>query len=185
MTGYLNKVRNDALPAAIPDSYSALMIPNEEIKEIYETTVMKWFADNAQASNRKALFAAVWSGDSETLTKEMTKLLRMTISYHDYREDFYHAFLAGIFTGAGYVVESNREYGDGRSDVVVKDIRNGRIAVFEAKYAKTLNKLQDACDLAIDQINKRSYAEDFQDDYDDILCYGIVFFKKRCLVKRK
>ena len=96
LTGYLTKVRNDALPAAIPDSYSALMIPNEEIKEIYETTVMKWFADNAQASNRKALFAAVWSGDSEMLTKEMTKLLRMTISYHDYREDFYHAFLAGF-----------------------------------------------------------------------------------------
>ena len=185
LTGYLTKVRDDALPAAILDSYSALMIPNEEIKEIYETTVMKWFADNVQASNRNALFAAVWSGDSETLTKEMTKLLRMTISYHDYREDFYHAFLAGIFTGAGYVVESNREHGEGRSDVVVKDIRNGRIAVFEAKYAKTLNKLQDACDLAIDQINKRSYAEDFQDDYDDILCYGIAFFKKRCLVKRK
>ena len=185
LTGYLTKVRDEVLPATIPDGYSALMIPNEEIKEIYETTVMKWFADNAQASNRKALFAAVWSGDSETLTKEMTKLLRMTISYHDYREDFYHAFLAGIFTGAGYVVESNREHGEGRSYVVVKDIRNGRIAVFEAKYAKTLNNLPDACDLAIDQINKRSYAEDFQDDYDDILCYGIAFFKKRCLVKRK
>lgn len=185
LTGYLTKARDEVLPATIPDGYSALMIPNEEIKEIYETTVMKWFADNAQASNRKALFAAVWSGDGETLAKEMTKLLRMTISYHDYREDFYHAFLAGIFTGAGYMVESNREHGEGRSDVVVKDIRNGRIAVFEAKYAKTLNNLPDACDLAIDQINKRSYAEDFQDDYDDILCYGIAFFKKRCLVKRK
>lgn len=185
LTGYLTKARDEVLPTTIPDGYSALMIPNEEIKEIYETTVMKWFADNAQASNRKALFAAVWSGDSETLTKEMTKLLRMTISYHDYREDFYHAFLAGIFTGAGYVVESNREHGEGRSDVVVKDIRNGRIAVFEAKYSKTLNNLPEACDLAIDQIDKRSYAEDFQDDYDDILCYGIAFFKKRCLVKRK
>ena len=185
LTGYLTKVRDDALSTAIPDGSSALMIPNEEIKEIYETTVMKWFADSAQASNRNALFTAVWSGDSKALTQEMTKLLRMTISYHDYREDFYHAFLAGIFTGAGYVVESNREHGEGRSDVVVKDIRNGRIAIFEAKYAKTLNNLPAACDLAIDQINKRIYAEDFQDDYDDILCYGIAFFKKRCLVKRK
>lgn len=185
LTGYLTKVRNDALPTAIPDGYSALIIPNEEIKEIYETTVMKWFADSAQASNRNALFTAVWRGDSKALTQEMTKLLRMTISYHDYREDFYHAFLAGIFTGAGYVVESNREHGEGRSDVIVKDIRNGRIAIFEAKYAKTLNNLPDACDLAIDQINTRIYADDFQDDYDDILCYGIAFFKKRCLVKIK
>lgn len=185
LTGYLTKVRDDALPTAIPDGSSALMIPNEEIKEIYETTVMKWFADSAQASNRNALFTAVWSGDSKALTQEMTKLLRMTISYHDYREDFYHAFLAGIFTGAGYVVESNREHGEGRSDVIVKDIRNGRIAIFEAKYAKTLNNLPDACDLAIYQINTRIYADDFQDDYDDILCYGIAFFKKRCLVKIK
>ena len=60
-----------------------------------------------------------------------------------------------------------------------------RFVVFEAKYAKTLNNLPDACNFAIDQINKRSYAEDFQDDYDDILCYGIAFFKKRCLVKIK
>ena len=61
------------------------------------------------------------SGDSRTLTQEMNQLLRRTISYHDYREDFYHAFLAGIFAGAGYMVESNKEHGEGRSDVVVMD----------------------------------------------------------------
>ena len=135
--------------------------------------------------NRSPLFDAVWSGNNEALTKEMTKLLRMTISYHDYREDFYHAFLAGIFTGAGYVVESNKEHGEGRSDVIVKDIRNGRVAIFEAKYAKTLDALPDACDTAIQQINDRMYAADFRDDYDDILCYGIAFFKKRCMVRKK
>lgn len=82
------------------------------------------------------MFDAVWSGNSEALTKEMTKLLRMTISYHDYREDFYHAFLAGIFTGAGYVVESNKEHGEGRSDVIVKDIRNGRVAILKPSMPK-------------------------------------------------
>ena len=58
------------------------------------------------------------------ITKEMNALLRRTISYHDYREDFYHAFLAGIFTGAGYMVDSNKEHGEGRSDVVVYDSIN-------------------------------------------------------------
>ena len=158
---------------------------NAEIREIFETTVSKWFDDSAKAWNRSPLFDAVWSGNNEALTKEMTKLLRMTISYHDYREDFYHAFLAGIFTGAGYVVESNKEHGEGRSDVIVKDIRNGRVAIFEAKYAKTLDALPDACDTAIQQINDRMYAADFRDDYDDILCYGIAFFKKRCMVRKK
>lgn len=65
-------------------------------------------------SDRKALFDAVWSGDTEKLTKEMNKLLRQTISYHDYREDFYHAFLAVTFAGGEYMVESNKEHG-GRS----------------------------------------------------------------------
>ena len=56
---------------------------------------------------------------------------------------------------------------------------------FEAKYAKTLDALPDACDTAIQQINDRMYAADFRDDYDDILCYGIAFFKKRCMVRKK
>jgi len=185
LTGYLTKVRDKDLADSLPDGCSALMIPNAEIREIFETTVSKWFDDSAKAWNRSPLFDAVWSGNSEALTKEMTKLLRMTISYHDYREDFYHAFLAGIFTGAGYVVESNKEHGEGRSDVIVKDIRNGRVAIFEAKYAKTLDALPDACDTAIQQINNRMYAADFRDDYDDILCYGIAFFKKRCMVRKK
>ena len=71
------------------------------------------------------------------------------------------------------------------SDVIVKDIRNGRVAIFEAKYSKTLDALPDACDAAIQQINDRMYAADFRDDYDDILCYGIAFFKKRCMVRKK
>ena len=58
---------------------------------------------------------------------EKNKLLRKTISYHDYKEDFYHAFLAGIFAGAGYMVESNKEHGEGRSDVVVYDSIDGRV----------------------------------------------------------
>ena len=164
---------------------TALVIPNEEIKEIFETTVVKWFDDSAKTWNRSELFDAVWKGDSEKLTKEMNLLLRRTISYHDYKEDFYHAFLAGIFTGAGYSVESNREHGEGRSDVVVYDSVNGRVAVFEAKYTRVLENLEKECDTALNQIDDRMYAKEFEADYDEIFCYGISFFKKRCLVKRK
>ena len=56
--------------------------------------------------NRKALFDAVWNKDTDKLTKEISTLLQMTISYYGYKEDFYHAFLAGIFAGAGYSLES-------------------------------------------------------------------------------
>ena len=179
-TGYLTQVRGEELP---PDT-AALMIPNAEIRQIFETTVQEWFDDSARKENRTALFDAVWSGDIETLTEEMNELLRKTISYHDYKEDFYHAFLAGIFTGAGYSVDSNRERGEGRSDVVVRNSSKGRVALFEAKYAKTLDGLETSCDAALQQIEDRQYAKDFADDYDNILCYGIAFYKKRCLVKK-
>ena len=180
-TGYLTQVRGEELP---PDT-AALMIPNAEIRQIFETTVQEWFDDSARKENRTALFDAVWSGDIETLMEEMNELLRKTISYHDYKEDFYHAFLAGIFTGAGYSVDSNRERGEGRSDVVVRNSSKGRVALFEAKYAKTLDSLEASCDAALQQIEERQYAKDFADDYDDILCYGIAFYKKRCLVQKK
>ena len=180
-TGYLTQVRGEELP---PDT-AALMIPNAEIRQIFETTVQEWFDDSARKENRTALFDAVWSGDIETLTEEMNELLRKTISYHDYKEDFYHAFLAGILAGTGCAVKSNREHGEGRSDVVVYNMEKRQVAIFEAKYAKTLGGLETSCDAALRQIEDRQYAKDFADDYDDILCYGIAFYKKRCLVQKK
>ena len=119
------------------------------------------------------------------LTGYLTRLLRMTISYHDDKEDFYHAFLAGIFAGAGYVVQSNKEHGEGRSDIVVLDSRNGRVAVFEEKYSRILGHLENDCEKAVRQINDRMYADEFADNYDEVFCYGISFYKKRCMVKRK
>lgn len=185
LTGYLTQVKEDVGRRLDDSKMTALTIPNKEIRDIFETTVIKWFDDSARMWNRKALFDAVWSGNSESITYEMNKLLRKTISYHDYREDFYHAFLAGIFAGAGYMVDSNKEHGEGRSDVVVYDTINARVAVFEAKYTRALDKLESECDIALEQIDERMYAKEYEDDYDDIMCYGISFFKKRCLVKKK
>ena len=185
LTGYLTRMRKQDIHERIPDYVMALVIPNEEIKEIFETTVMQWFADSARLWNRKVLFDAVWCGDTELITQEMNKLLRKTISYHAYREDYYHAFLAGIFAGAGYIVESNREHGEGRSDIVVYDTEEARVAVFEAKYVKKLEDMEKGCEDALDQIDERMYAKEFEDDYDKVLCFGISFFKKRCLVRRR
>ena len=185
LTGYLTRAREADYKGEVPDGMVALMIPNAEIREIFETTVIRWFDDSTKKWNRSALFDAVWRGDSEGITKEMNALLRRTISYHDYREDFYHAFLAGIFTGAGYMVDSNKEHGEGRSDVVVYDPVNARVAIFEAKYTKTLENMERECDMALQQIDDRMYAAEYEDDYDQILCYGISFFRKRCMVKKK
>lgn len=185
LTGYLTPVREEQLKNPLPKGYLGLRIPNREIKEIFETTISKWFMESTHKWDRKALFDSVWNKDAKAVTKEMTKLLRKTISYYDYREDFYHAFFAGIFAGAGYVVESNREHGEGRSDIVVQDYQKDRMAIFEVKYAKTQESLERACEDAVAQIDSRMYGEEFKDDFSEVLCYGISFYKKRCLVRVK
>lgn len=184
LTGYLTKVREEDLKVSVREDMAALTIPNAEVQEIFETTIIKWFDDSAKIWNRSALFDAVWTGNSEKVTQEMNVLLRKMISYHDYKEDFYHAFLAGIFTGAGYSVESNREHGEGRSDIVVYDTMNGRAAVFEAKLSQLVDRMEADCDTALEQITDRMYMKELEEDYDQIFGYGIAFFKKRCLLKK-
>lgn len=66
--------------------------------------------------------------------------------------------------------------------MVVYDSINGRVAIFEAKYTKVL---ENECDTALQKMDDRMYAKEYEDDYDQILCYGILFFKKRCMVKKK
>ena len=184
LTGYLTQIPPVNLPQKLPRGTLALVIPNAEVKEIFEDTVQEWFEDTAKSSDRRALFDAVWSGDAEALTGEMSDLLYQTISYHDYREDFYHAFLAGIFAGAGYSVKSNREHGEGRSDVVIRDKKHRRVAIFEAKYSKLPQAMAKDCGAALQQIQDKRYAEEYEDGRTKIFCYGIAFCKKDCLVQK-
>lgn len=185
LTGYLTKAVSDSAAESSDEGKSALVIPNAEIREIFETTIKTWFDDNVRLWNRKELFHAVWIGDCDTTAAEMNRLLRKTISYHDYKEDFYHAFFAGIFAGAGYVVESNKEHGEGRSDVIVYAPSEGQAAVFEIKYSKDVESLSKDCNAALRQIDTRMYSKELEDDYDQVLCYGISFFKKRCVIRKK
>lgn len=184
LTGYLTRVHQTGAEEQLPREMQALMIPNQEIRELFSATIVRWFGENARTWNRKLLFEAVWKSDTTVLVQEMNRLLRKTISYHDYKEDYYHAFLAGIFAGAGYTVESNREHGEGRSDIVIIDSENDRVAIFEAKYSHSAELMDADSSRALRQIQERMYAEEYREDYDEVLCYGIAFYKKRCYVKR-
>lgn len=106
-----------------------------------------------------------------------------TISYNDYHEDYYHAFLAGAFVGLGYEVESNKEKGLGRPDIFLKDDDNRRVIIIETKRSKKEDNLDQDCDRAVSQILSKKYAEGLY-GYTQILCYGIAFFQKEARVKR-
>ena len=180
-TGYLTRAKEETAGKNV----FALSVPNAEVMEIFEDAVEEWFSETSNQWDKKALFDAVWNMDDKCISVEITKLLRKTISYHDYKEDFYHAFFAGIFAGAGYIVESNKEHGEGRSDIIVQDYTGDRMAVFEVKYSKSQDGLENECLKAIAQIYNKMYAKEFEEDYSQVICYGISFYKKRCMVKVK
>lgn len=121
LTGYLTQLLPDKLPEGmkLADGKMALRIPNEEVKSVFGDTVKKWFEKKIVAKDRTSLFRAWWDGDSEKLTEEVTDILFETISYFDYREDYYHALVTGMFLSAGFEVKSNYEQGNGRVDIDV------------------------------------------------------------------
>ena len=55
---------------------------------------------------------------------------------------------------------------------------------FEAKYTKNQEKLESTCNTALQQIDERLYAKEYEDDYDRILCYGISFSKNGVLSRK-
>ena len=113
----------------------------------------------------------------------ISDLLFMTISYHDYAESFYHAFLTGLFSYAGYIVESNKENGFGRPDIVIKDKRNRRAIIFECKIAKDFNEMDQKCEEALEQIKTKQYDKNIKmQGYRQVINYGICFYKKDCLI---
>lgn len=186
LTGYLTRVSPAELPGGVYNGNDKLLlkIPNEEIRNLFRKTVTKWFEESVAVIDRSELFQAMWQGDEQKATEIISDLLFNTISYHDYKEDFYHAFVAGIFTGGGYIVKSNREQGYGRTDIVVRDRSRKRVLIIEAKHADDEKHLEAACRNAVAQIDSRRYADELKKGYRTVLCYGIAFFDKKCLVKK-
>ena len=179
MTGYLTL----ADPAS-GGQKAVLRIPNAEIAGIFEDTVVKLFTDTLDTGRQKELMEAFWDEDTESATKLLSDFLWDTISYHDYHEDYYHAFMAGLFVGLGYSVDSNKESGLGRFDIRVKERKNRRIMIFEVKKADTADRMNEACDEAIQQILDKGYAKMIEPGYEKILCYGISFFQKSAMIKK-
>ncbi len=164
---------------------TALRIPNAEIMDIFRKSVRKWFWDRAAASDRSELFSAFWNVDTDKLAQLITDLLFNTISYHDYRESYYHAFTVGLLSNAGYKVESNYECGLGRSDIVVKDRRNRRALVIEIKWTDSESSLEKACESALRQVESKQYAKSVeQAGYRTVIRLAMAFWKKQCLVRR-
>jgi hypothetical protein len=167
-----------------------LTIPNEEIKEIFIEKIQKWFGEKVKSSNRDDLAAlqkAFLDGDCETIEEILNLQLRTTISYFDAHEGYYHGFLAGLLKGCdSWGVGSNRESGDGRSDILVVTEDRSMGIVIEIKHAHDLDDISTMCKEAMQQMDEKNYSDGFLErGVSQARLYGIAFWKKYCGVMGK
>ena len=182
-TGYLKIISCETVG---DETYYDMVIPNVEIKSIYKNTIRSWFIDHINRDNRTDILESVIHADAEKLEDLLCTWLTNTISCFDEQENYYHGFVTGLVSGFnGYMVVSNRESGNGRFDLVVKQrSRWHHAAILEFKVVEKYNQMTKACEDALRQIEEKDYEASLRDEqYENIAKLGICFCQKRCRVK--
>lgn len=182
-TGYLKKIREEQEDETIR---MEMAIPNSEVRYVYKNAVLRWFEKKTEEKELTPLYESLLAGDTERMAQILSENLMETISFYDYQESYYHGFLTGMLKHIGnYIVQSNRESGCGRPDILVRypSVR-GKAIIIEIKVSKTYLGLEEKCDEALRQIEVKKYEEGLrQEGYQDIMKYGVAFYRKECLVK--
>lgn len=191
-TGYLTKIGEVKLPDSESYAYK-LVIPNKEVREVFVLQIQEWFKAVVANDNdtMKLLSKAILDKDETILARQLNIVMGRMISIldtkapDDMKENFYHGLLLGLLRGSNpdWLIKSNRESGDGFSDILIKPENPDLGIVIEVKYAKEFKGLDAACDAAMAQIKQKRYDETLRDEGRcDILAYGIAFCRKRCKV---
>ena len=182
-TGYLKIISCETVG---DETYYDMVIPNVEIKSIYKNTIRSWFIDHINRDSRTDILESIIHADAEKLEDLLCTWLTNTISCFDEQENYYHGFVTGLVSGfSGYMVVSNRESGNGRFDLVVKQrSRWHHAAILEFKVVEKYNQMTKACEDALRQIEEKDYEASLRDEqYENIAKLGICFCRKRCRVK--
>ena len=191
-TGYLTKIGELKLPDSESYAYM-LVIPNKEVREVFVLQIQEWFKAVVANDNdtMRLLSKAILDKDEAILARQLNIVMGRMISIldtkapDDMKENFYHGLLLGLLRGSNpdWLIKSNRESGDGFSDILIKPENPDLGIVIEVKYAKEFKGLDAACDAAMAQIKQKRYDETLRDEGRcDILAYGIAFCRKRCKV---
>lgn len=190
-TGYLTNAGEIELPGGGGYGYR-LVIPNKEVRQVFVSQIQEWFRQTVTYDDGSVqdLCEAFMAGDADKIQSNLNMILIKTISVldtkarDDKKENFYHGLLLGLLRSKpDWRIKSNRESGDGFSDISIEPTIPEKGIVVEVKYSNTISGLDDACGKAMKQIRDRRYDEALREDgREDIIAYGIAFCRKRCKV---
>lgn len=191
-TGYLTKIGEVKMPDSESYAYK-LVIPNKEVREVFILQIQEWFKSvvTNDNDNMKLLSKAILDKDEQRIQRQLNIVMGRMISVLDtkasdnMKENFYHGLLLGLLRGSNpdWLIKSNRESGDGFSDILIRPEDPDEGIVIEVKYAKEIKGLDVACEAAMTQIKDKRYYEALRDEGRcNILAYGIAFSRKRCKV---
>ena len=185
MTGYLTQ------RGKTDENHCQLAIPNMEIRAIFTRQIMAMFkADVAKDGQLLKRFCdALQTGDAAEVETLFVSYLDKTISIRDSfvrkptKENFYHGILLGIL---GYkndwYLKSNKESGNGYSDIFIKIEDKGIGIIIEIKYAEG-RQFDLVCRNAIAQIQEHNYGSELRKAGCHIIYkYGIACYQKECRV---
>lgn len=185
MTGYLTRQE-----PADGDRYK-LVIPNLKIRSIFIRQIMAMFKKEVAKDGKllESFCNALEQGNAAEVEKLFSSYLKKSISIRDtfvqktLKENFYHVILLGILGYKdGWILKSNKESGNGYSDIWIYDEEKELGIIIEVKYAEE-SQFEVVCREAIAQIDKNRYAEELREEgCHSILKYGIACYKKRCQV---
>ena len=191
-TGYLTKIGEVKVPDSESYAYK-LVIPNKEVREVFILQIQEWFKAVVAKDDdtMKLLSRAILDKDEKQIARQLNIVMSRMISILDtkapdaMKENFYHGLLLGLLRGSNpdWLIKSNRESGDGFSDILIEPEDPDAGIVIEVKYAKEMKELDAACENAMAQIKDKRYDEALRyEGRCDILAYGIAFCRKRCRV---
>ena len=153
-TGYLTKAGEVRMPDSGSYAYK-LVIPNKEVREVFVLQIQEWFKAVVAKDDdtMKLLSRAILDKDEKQIARQLNIVMSRMISIldtkasDDMKENFYHGLLLGLLRGSnpGWLIKSNRESGDGFSDILIKPEDPDAGIVIEVKYAKEMISLDAAC----------------------------------------
>ena len=142
-----------------------LLIPNKEIHTLYNRFFAEWLSSQFdEVDQYKSFLDHLVSGDVPAFTQALRCFLLQSASCFDTQgprksEGFYHGFVLAMLASLSrtHYVQSNRESGLGRYDVLIIPKKDPNALLLEFKHVRKGEELESAAKIALQQIQDQAY----------------------------